>query len=339
MAEKEYVELAWPKGDMPEPYHQNEIDFSVKIKLKKIVEHVSGHKINKIFSVVPYISNSVVGRFAAETEKDFFFIRISKRTGDLENEIKILDYLFKNNAAVNPIVYSKIIDFESDLLRIDIRPYIESRFFNNSKEDIYKLGKGLGEIHKLLKKFEPKECLKKNSIKRYESLKSIKELIKQENDSFSDYSGWIKKNSSLLNEFEKKFDPFFHLYREASLIHGEVHPGNVIFSKKNDKIFFIDFEESVHTFAPITWDIGFVVQRFFLNDLPKKEIIKKRIDIFESGYGKKLPPFFDMMEQIVFFSLSVVFNLALNGVFTPVSELIKFSKIYKNIQNYKGVLK
>lgn len=72
MAEKEYVELAWPKGDMPEPYHQNEIDFSVKIKLKKIVEHVSGHKINKIFSVVPYISNSVVGRFAAETEKDFF---------------------------------------------------------------------------------------------------------------------------------------------------------------------------------------------------------------------------------------------------------------------------
>lgn len=257
----------------------------------------------------------------------------------MENEIKILDYLFKNNAAVNPIVYSKIIDFESDLLRIDIRPYIESRFFNNSKEDIYKLGKGLGEIHKLLKKFEPKECLKKNSIKRYESLKSIKELIKQENDSFSDYSGWIKKNSSLLNEFEKKFDPFFHLYREASLIHGEVHPGNVIFSKKNDKIFFIDFEESVHTFAPITWDIGFVVQRFFLNDLPKKEIIKKRIDIFESGYGKKLPPFFDMMEQIVFFSLSVVFNLALNGVFTPVSELIKFSKIYKNIQNYKGVLK
>lgn len=337
MNKKEVAELAWPKGDRPQQNFYESITKDLYNKLTHIFNNLIQDKVISISSLVPNQNSSVTGRFHVITEKNSLFLRITRRIGKPYVEQKLLSYLETCNAPVNRLLISENIDFESSALRVDIRPYINGRYYNDSEEDILQLGRGLGIIHDKLQNFSDNEQIKKISISRYKRLKSVREKIINKDSLITPYVDMVNSNKIFFDDYTQNFDPLFHLKEGACILHGEIHPGNVIFLQNSNKACFIDFEEAVHTFAPVSWDIGFSVQRFILRDMPEPETVEKRIETFEKGYDKRLPCFFSTIEDISFFSITIIFDLLSNGIYTPESEFLKFIELYNNLQQYKGV--
>jgi hypothetical protein len=101
----------------------------------------------------------------------------------------------------------------------------------------------------------------------------------------------------------------------------------------------LDFEESVKIFAPYEWDLAYFVQRFSLFDDPPPEVIRRRLEIISSGYGKKLPPLVPIMRQAAWYSIAIIFHLFTDeGVVTPLEECNKFVRLEEQARRYEGIV-
>jgi len=339
MADYSKMELAWPGGDLPGNKYCYEVPHSIYDNLVVIFFKLKNSNICKFFSAVPKYDNSICGRYFIFTPDQSFFMRISRRTGHPLLEKQVIDHLFFDGVSVNPVLRSEIIDFKGSFIRVDLRPYLEPSFFDYSIEDIWLVGLELKKLHESIDSFPLKDVIFNNTQSRYDDLDRVSQLIL--NDGFSSFfelkshRDWIEKNSLETGKIISFFDPYIFNKDGACVLHGEVHPANILFDRKNKRAVFIDFEESVHTFAPVSWDLAYFVLRFIFADEPDMALAERRIVALERSYGKTGQDLFDYMVKSVSFSIVTAFSLIKDKIAVPVVELDKFLNLYKKIEFYR----
>lgn len=131
----------------------------------------------------------------------------------------------------------------------------------------------------------------------------------------------------------KEFNPNFHEHHGAQCVHGEIHPGNVIFH--DQKAILIDFEESLHVFAPTSWDLSYLIQRFCLQDEPDHNTLNTRLKCITESYGEKLPDLRSMMQQIAWFAMAVILDIRVKqNIVSAQGELDKFVRLERQASSF-----
>lgn len=92
-------------------------------------------------------------------------------------------------------------------------------------------------------------------------------------------------------------------------------------------------------FAPPSWDLAFMVQRFCLWDSPGDYALKQRLHRVVTGYGTPLPELAPKMRQIAWFTIATAIDLcASDQIVTPDAEFDKFVRLERQAAAYEGVL-
>ncbi len=279
-----------------------------------------------------FSEETLAGSYCVTTTQTQLFVRISSRTGNLELESSLLDYLSQKGVSVNPIYFSIIIKEESEReYRLDIRPFIEGRHFTGAMDELNSLLVNLEHLHSVLKIFPEKNSIKAKAAVRYSVLAKIGEHVRKavstnQFNVFNEARPWAENNRAWLEKMAGNFAPEFHLAPDAQPLHGEIHSGNVIF---DDLLpIFIDFEESIHIYASPTWDLAYVIQRFCFWGNPTIEQLTERCRLVRFKFEPDLQSLTYMMRQVAWFSIAVLLDIRLNqGVVSPISEYEKFVEL------------
>jgi len=341
------AEFAWPSGDSP-----GNLDFRYEppgpiIKVLKralapsfVPARAPGVRIRALFP-----SNGPVGRYRLSTQGGSWFIRVSSRFGNPELEKSITDYLVSQGGNVNPlIVAGETLQWNGQSFRVDVRPLIEGRHFNGSSEDLRNLAFTLAVCHHALKDFPRSREISTIASARNQRLAKIRERIAEslkhgKFDLFAEHASWAVAQKDWLAEMVEKFDPHLEERRGAQCVHGEIHLANVLFRARDGAAVLVDFEESVHSFKPPIWDLGFVVQRFCLRDHPLQSVVLERAVVLAESYGSPLPDLAPMMRQAAWSTMATIIDMRIfKGVSTPISEYNKFVRLERQGRSFEGLL-
>ena len=341
----ENAELAWPGGDTPGKLQfdtdvsQSRARFILR-SFKRFLPFASGEDI-RVTALCPV--HSIAGRYQLRNSSNSWYVRISSRLGLPVLEKEIIDHLLAEGISVNPILYFDRIEWKGKTYRIDVRPFLDGRHFNVSNKDLAQLAFSLGRLHHSLKTFCNGKRVKSIAANRYLRLAKIKDILAQVLSArffyiFEEYAGWAESNKEWLKNMAERFDPEFHCLPESQCIHGEIHPGNVLFMENGSPV-LLDFEESVHVYAPATWDLAYFVQRFCLQDNPDEATIFDRLTVIKKEYGGPIPKLASMMRQLAWFSVAVILDFRLNhNILTPISECEKFVRLERQAKALENIL-
>lgn len=284
----------------------------------------------------------IPGRYRFSGPIADWFIRISTRLGHPELEKSVIDHLSASGLTVNPIVAFQLVELDGQQCRLDVRPFLQGRHFNGSLDDIARVARHLRLVHGALAKFAGAGRIHQIAGQRYEELAGIKDtmahcLARGDFDWFAEQAGWAREQARWLRDLVEGFDPRLQFNPLAQCIHGEVHPGNVIFSPAGEVV-LVDFEESVHHFTSPAWDQAFLVQRFGLGDGPDEALLRARLAVVAEHYGTSLQGLPWMMRQIAWYSVLMLLHYRLNQVVSPRSEYDKFVRLERQARTLEHIL-
>ena len=337
----------WPGGDTPGKisYH-HEVPPSLVLAVKKALKAVYSpfKDISEFHLLALHEFSTASGSYLLRTEIGSWFLRISTRIGNWQLEQAITEHLLSNEVSVNKIIASAKLNWKGKDYRTDLRPIILGRHFKEDQSDLFELASTLGSCHRTLKKFSrDQEILQNQNLIAKEHIK-VQDLISDaltRNDFsvFHEREEWAKQNTKWLSEMNKLYNPNFHLDPKAQPVHGEIHPANVIFDLEDGSATLVDFETSIHTFAPPSWDLAYFVLRFVLKrNLSSSKILECK-SLIETAYGEQLPPLSFMMRQTCWYCIMCgVNNRLLKEWITPVSEYNKFIQLEHQAKLAKDVL-
>ena len=342
------AEFAWPGGDRP-----GNVDF--RYELPPSVPEAITRALAPSFPPVRATGARYqalrppvgpVGRYKLSTPDDgSWFIRVSSRSGNPALEKVITNYLAGRGVNVNPLlVAGETLQWEEQVFRIDVRPLIEGRHFNRSTADVHVLAATLSSCHRALMSFPRAGEIRAAAVARSDHLGSIcdriSDAVKRNHfELFCEHASWAAAHSSWLAKMVEQFDSCLHKRAGAQCLHGEIHPGNVIFRVDNGQAILVDFEESAHLFGPPAWDLAFLVQRFCLRDDPSPSVALQRLEVVSSEYGSSLSRLSHMMRQIAWFSIATAVDLRLsNRIVALVSEFDKFVRLEQQALRYEDIL-
>jgi len=339
------AELAWPGGDTPgELHYDHEIPEKyanvIFQALKKFPQSSTLANNPRIFTYKR--PEGIVGRYLVSQEDGHVFVRVSSRLGAPALERDITSYLNDRGVPVNRILYSDLLEYQGDKYRLDIRPFLRGDHYDGSSDNLLQLSITLKKAHSALLSFPRAECVLESAKQRFQQLANINRLIAEAINKdtfriFAEQFEWAQCHRDWLSDMVENFNPNFHELPGAQSLHGEVHPGNVIFT--GSKAILLDFEESVHVFAPPDFDLAYLIQRFCMQDDPDINILGKRLRIVEKGYGATPPRIMNTMRQLAWLSIAVILNLRVNySIITPVSEYEKFVRLEQQAKYYGGLL-
>lgn len=338
------AELAWPGGDTPGKlgFKAKVADSAAEIIIKALRQvfpdaHIDDYH---LAALQPY--SGIPGRYRFSGKIGDWFIRISTRLGHPELEKSIIDHLSASGLTLNPIVAFRLVEVDGQQCRLDVRPFLQGRHFNGSLDDIAGVTRHLRLVHGALAKFAAAGRIQQIAIQRYEELAGIKDtmahcLARGDFAIFAEQAEWAREQASWLRDLVEGFDPRLHLIPQAHCIHGEVHPGNVIFAPAGEAV-LVDFEESVHHFTSPAWDLAFLVQRFCLGDGPDETLLRERLAVVAAQYGAPLQGLSGMMRQIAWYSVVMLLYYRLNRVVSPRSEYDKFVRLERQARTLEHIL-
>lgn len=285
-----------------------------------------------------------VGRYRISTSDGSWFVRVCSRSGNPGLEKSITQYLFDKGVNVNRLLLAGVtLNWEGRTFRIDVRPFIEGRHFDGSPSDLLSLTTALSSCHTALEDFPWIQEVRAVASTRYRRLAEVRDLVAESVNRgsfglFAEQASWASAHRKWLGEMVERFELKFDELSDAQCVHGEIHPGNVLFRKRDGVAVLVDFEESVHLFMPPTWDLAFLVQRFCLRDDPPLSVALERLAIVEAAYRKPLPPLALMMRQAAWFTVATIVGLRISGVITPVSEYDKFVELERQARAFEGLI-
>jgi Ser/Thr protein kinase RdoA (MazF antagonist) len=287
----------------------------------------------------------VVGRYRLLAGNQAFFARITSRIGDPELEAEVTEHLTKRQLGISQLLLFDSFDWRGKRYRLDIHPFFNGRHFNGGAQDLYHISESLGRLHRCLEEFEEKGQVRAVAEKRYlqlaQAVEAITDAVKKDSFAiFENAEDWMKGHAEWLEKMSHSFNPFLHLLPDAQCLHGEVHPGNVLLSAQDDRVIWVDFEESIHTYTSPSWDLAFLVQRFCLSDDPCPETVHECLETIQSGYHGKMINLAWMMRQAAWFSMAVLVDQTIRGhIVSPLSEYDKFERLERQADRYEDVLK
>jgi len=314
------AEFAWPEGDVPGsldfPY---ELSPSLAQALGRTLAPMfppAGDKDSRYRALAQ--NDDPVGRYKLSTKEGEWFVRVSSRWGNPGFEKPLVDHLAARGVAVNPLLVANLkLQWEEQTFRVDVRPLIKGRHFNGSPEDLYNLASTLAQCHRSLQDISEADQVYVTAAARARRLESIRHHITDALASgnfelFAERASWASAHVDWLSQMVEKFDSNLHERPDAQCVHGEIHPGNVLFRIADSVAVLVDFEESVHIFMPPAWDLAFMAQRFCLKDDPTPSIALDRLAAVTEGYGEPLPELAPTMRQAAWFTMAVILDLRIS---------------------------
>jgi hypothetical protein len=341
------AEFAWPGGDRP-----GRLDFehepprpvveAITEALEPCLPAVADGR-SRLLALVPV--DGAVGRYRLVTPEASWFVRVSSRWGEPELERALTGYLERRRVPVNaPRLAGRPLPWNGRILRLDVRPAIAGRHFDGSPADLRALAAALAACHAALAEFDGRAAVRAAAAARYRRLAEIGARIgaaasRGDFTLFAERSAWAAAHRDWLVEMAERFAARFDELPGAQCLHGEVHPGNVLFRSGDDGAVLVDFEESVHVFAPPAWDLAFLVQRFCLGDDPAPGVARRRVSTAADAYAGPWPRLAPMMRQAAWFSVAVIVEArTAYGVITAADEYDKFVRLERQARAFEEAL-
>lgn len=265
-----------------------------------------------------------VGRYRLMTGEGDRFLRVSARLGAPAMEKDLTDWLVGQNVPVNPILAVSTADWQGETLRLDQRPFLAGRHFNGASDDLVSLGTTLAHCHQALATFPQAGQVRLAAEGWNRNIDRARLRL-----AAGDFTGlpaqWAARRREWLLKAGANLRPDWHCRAGAQVVHGEVHVANVMFDAAGTAV-LVDFEESVHAFAPPVWDMVYGVQRFCLADDPDPAGLRQRLSQFAQGYGA-LPKLGPAMREAAWYVIAQIAHLGGRGIETPESECEKFVRL------------
>lgn len=332
------AELAWESGDRPgTPNFREPVpDVFAKAIISAVSSHLPQEALSTATLTALHPDQIPIGRYRLRVEsidpQIDWFIRITARAGYPKDEQAVTDYLHMAGISVARHLATGLpFEWEETQLRLDLRPHLTARHCDGSGSDILSLAHLLRDCHNALRHFPAAPQIKAQADKRYSRIESARSSLKQgcESNDFAflgDEAGaWAAEHSDWIEGWvsESNFD--FHRRETAQPLHGEIHPGNILFDLSDGHPVLIDFEESPFTYAPPEWDIAYFVQRFVVDGSEdQRSRIEQILDICETDERRV----FTMMAESARCVVCIAAMLAIeDGIETPVSEYEKFRRL------------
>jgi hypothetical protein len=340
------TELGWPTGDQPGDLRFQHLP-SEAIH-RAIVQVLSptfppARASNVILrSLVP--SDEIAGRYCLTTPEGKWFVRVSMWLGNPVLEKSLLDYLTTQQVMVNPFLVAGLtLNWSGRTYRVDIRPLVEGRHFNGSSSDLRHLASTVATCHRALLTFPQSDVIRASAVSRYNHFAEVHDLIaltvkRSDFSIFAEHQEWAVEHRQWLVQMVEQYTPHFDRYPGAQCLHGQIHPGNVLFRSSDQAAVLVDFEEAIYTFAPPAFDLAYLVQRFCLRDNPTPDIRQQRLDTMSAHYGP-LPPLADMMRQLAWYSMAAIVECRVyQGITVPLAEYDKFVRLEQQARTLVGVV-
>jgi hypothetical protein len=273
----------------------------------------------------------VVGRYRLHAGDCDYFLRVSSIEGHPALERAIVDHLKADHVAANEfLIAGAHFAFEQRPYRLDIRPFLHGTH-DLPENGLSALAETVAACHASLRHFPRSHEVQTLARARFtalgEAAKNLFSLVESESwDKIAPHAEWAKHNRVFLAEAADKFDPSLPDAAHAQCQHGQLHRANVLFTASGPVL--IDFEESVHVYAPLSWDIAHLVQRFCLHDNPDEQTALARISQIEAHCGTVGHDTFEMMRQIAWFSIIILCDAwRTRALHAPLAEYEKFARL------------
>ncbi len=341
------AEFAWPGGDRPgRPDFDREPPATVVAAIRRALASSFPPVLEPDARLGALrAATGPAGRYRLETSAGSWFVRVSSRWGDPELERSVTNHLAGKGVEVNPLlVAGRPLRWNGHVFRVDVRPLIVGRHFDGSTDDLRRLGATLAACHGALVGFPGAAAVRAAASARNRRLAEVRDLIAAalKRDAlgvFAERAVWAGEHRDWLVAMTEQFEPRLDEDSRAQCLHGEIHPGNVVFRSDDGAAVLVDFEESVQVFAPPAWDLAFLVQRFCLRDDPAPSVGLERLAAVADAYGSPLPGLTAMMRQAAWFSMAAIVDLRMShGVVTPTDEYDKFVRLARQAQAFAGIL-
>lgn len=280
--------------------------------------------------------NSIIGYYKTNT----IFIKILSNKNievNLDAE-RITNWLDKKHLSVNPLIENFPKKIKKLNLWIFAYDFIDYKIFIPKKKQLYLIGQEIGKMHILMKRCPLKQFIRKKGfqknrllLKQLEDIKSNKIKLNFSKDAIN-----LIKNTSL-SEYK-------YLSNNAQMIHGDLNLGNILINKKNNKIFIIDFEDSVTAWISPLYDLAFVIQRFILLQESRQKLALSKALI--EGYKSQANTsnlvssnnLNSMIKLISIRSLLILSNLSDKEQINFKNEINKFVILYNKMEEYSELI-
>ncbi len=325
------AEFGWPSGD-----HPGEVSFATPVApevraaiLAALAPIWPGSSDATLTALTP--PDGVVSRYRITFGEATHFLRVSIEWGDPALEQAITAWLRDHDVSVNHLDLAGLhVSFAGTDFRLDTRAFVPGRHFDGSLADLHSLAALLAKCHRCLRDFPQRDTVRAHSIARSQRLDIARTNIAaalQRRDwaYFSDDLQWAPQHEAWLTEMTRSFDPYYDRLPGAQCLHAQVHRANVLFHSSDAQPVLVDFEEAVQTFAPVTWDLAYFLQRFCLHDSPDAETFAARFATVRAAYGAWPGGVVEMMRQAAWLSIAIIIASRHDqGIVNPVAEYQKF---------------
>lgn len=281
----------------------------------------------------------VVGRYRIVCGAGEFFLRVSSLAGHPALERALVGHLQADGVSVNELVLAGAeAEYEGWRFRLDARPFLNCRHDNDSFDDLIAIAQLLRRCHASLRNFPQAAEVGRIARERFllldETARRLKTLLDAGRlDEITPYADWTQRHEDFLRRLAESFHPDYAERAGAQCLHGQVHRANVVFI--GEKPVLIDFEEAVHVYAPVEWDVAHLVQRFALRGHPEPESAARRLAAIETHYGPVGGEAFAMMRQIAWFSMVILVRGWLDQrICAPRAEYDKFVALEAQAARY-----
>jgi len=241
---------------------------------------------------INYLGKSSINstNFLISTKHDKFVLHnflINVKPHRIRKICQILNYCHENGAKVPFPYLNKLKNYVDQKKNVYLTNYYSGTFFNGSNTELKSLATEISKFHKILKKnpynYNYKLDTKYKLLNNIE-INKIKNLINKKIKKNS-IDSLFNKNYTLLEDCiqdcKKNKSNIEKITRKKQIIHGDLHPKNIIFEKNKVKS-ILDFEQ-LRLGNPLE-DIAFASFRFSYNKSSEPKKIKKQLDIFLCSY-------------------------------------------------------
>ena len=201
-------------------------------------------------------------------------------------------------------------------------------------------------MHSALKAFKQKEKVKVNQKNNTQShivlvRKILKCLATDDFSIFYERENWFKANQRWAQEaldFYLTMSEVVLSSKDSQTLHGQIHPGNVLFTK--DKAYIFDIETSIKSYGTVLWDLAYLIQRFGYSDNFSEAQLLNRLKLVQQEYDNELLNLPDMMRYISIFNIvSGLYYRVNDNWLVPEHEYSKHFRFYKQAKDIERLIK
>ncbi|HAT2064643.1 TPA: phosphotransferase [Legionella pneumophila] len=203
--------------------------------------------------------NKLTTAFLFETliSRERFFI---KKISNSEKKHYInCEHLTKWIYSEEFLVNSSILNFPDlkDNSIYYVYPYVDGARVQAKTDELILLGRSLAKLHQKIKDYPKKQTIINNTRSKIDQLEQAQKSI---------ILGKYCRipNFSYVRQIAQKYS--FHLIdiSNSQILHGDLNPGNLLLSKQ--KICFFDFEDALHSYLPVIFDLAFIIERIIFTN-------------------------------------------------------------------------